>query len=355
MPINTLATQTKRSDFLPNLYSVSAVFFLVMLGELLAVGLVVTRSGVMEFDWTYLGMVSFLVQWVVLTSAAFLSLLRPWFKRNNAYVSGMASYSIVLGLTLVFSQAGYWVVHREMKLDLYYLLDNLIIAAIFSGIVLRYFYLQQQLLNQQQAELRARLQSLQSRIRPHFLFNSLNTIASLISFDSKTAERMVEDLADLFRVSLSEPGLVSIEAEIRLTEQFIGMEKLRLDKRLEVVWRIKDEKNVAATTSSPSLLLQPLVENAIYHGIQPLSRGGTVHIDIELSSQWVDIRISNPVAEKTIPVVDVEHKGNGIGLENIMHRLQAHYGNKASVTFESSEELFVINVRYPLVVLAKES
>ena len=153
---------------------------------------------------------------------------------------------------------------------------NLLVAVVLAGIVLRYFYLQQQLRLQEQLELQARLDSLRSRIRPHFLFNTLNSIASLIMSRPAAAEQAVEDLAELFRVSLQESHRTTTVAdELRLCELYLGIEQLRLGDRLQVQWQVQVE---AREQPMPSLLLQPLVENAIYHGLFPAAAGGIIRI-----------------------------------------------------------------------------
>lgn len=218
------------------------------------------------------------------------------------------------------------------------------IAAIFAGVVLRYFYLQQQLQNRERAELQARIQALQSRIRPHFLFNSMNSIVSLIDSDPKAAEKMVLDLAQLFRASLSELSIVSLEAELKLCSQFVSIEKTRLGDRLEVDWQISlPEKPVEI----PSLLLQPLIENAIYHGVQPLPEGGTVTVKIELDEQFVNIDVRNPFVTPATNSQD-QSKNNGMALENIYHRLQAHYDDLANIESSQNNNEFSISIRYPI-------
>ncbi len=260
-------------DFLPDLCTHQAVFSLILVGELLAFAFVVIDQGFAHFRWSHFGAVSFLVQWIVLASAACLCPLRPWLKRQNGIVAGTISYSIVLLLTAAFTVLGQWLVHRQILPDPYVLLENLSISAIFAGVVLRYFYLQQQLSNREQVELQSRIQALQSRIRPHFLFNSMNSIASLIDIDPKAAEKMVVDLSQLFRASLSEATSVPLSQEIQLCEQFISIEQMRLGDRLSVEWHVDVD---ADSIAIPSLLLQPLIENAIYHGVQPLPEGGIV-------------------------------------------------------------------------------
>lgn len=333
-----------QGDFLPNLCTVQAVFHLILVGELLAIALTVFSGGVVNFDWHRLGMLSMLIQWIILTSAASLCPLRPWFKRQSPVVAGAASYSIVLAITVVYSTVGGMLPgfgrSQGTGLTLDLLLTNLLLAAVFAGIMLRYFYLQQQLQNQQKAELNARIQALQARIRPHFLFNSMNSIASLIAIDPDTAEDMVVDLSDLFRASLSEPGLIPLTRELELCRRFVAIEQIRIGERLEVQWDL-DELPEAVI---PSLLLQPLIENAIYHGIQPLPGGGRVSVSVKADAGGCKIEVNNPVGDKSQAV----NKGNGLALENIQHRLEAHYGRKAHMQVHAEAQSYRVCIVFPL-------
>lgn len=328
-----------RGDFLPNLCTVQAVFHLILVGELLAIALTVVHGGMLDFNWNRLGVLSILIQWIVLASASCLCPLRPWFKRRHPMVAGLVSYLLVLLITLVFSVVGTFVQTGESEINRDLLLTNLMLAAVFAGIVLRYFYLQQQLRNQQQAELNARIQALQARIRPHFLFNSMNSIASLIAFDPEAAEKMVVDLSELFRASLSEPGLIPLQRELELCRRFVAIEQMRIGERLQVQWQLDD----AADVMVPSLLLQPLVENAIYHGIEPLMEGGVVTITVRVAGSVCDIRVLNPVGDKR----QASSKHNGMALDNIRHRLDAHYGKKGGLEVESSEQHYQVHVWFP--------
>ena len=322
-----------------------AVLTLVIVGELLALALVVAARGASQFDWLQFGMVSFIVLWITLGSAAVLCPLRPWFKQQHSVVAGLISYSIVLSLTVLFSVVGEWIIFGTLFKQVNLIAGNLIIAAIFAGVALRHFYLQQQLRNQQQAELNSRIQALQSRIRPHFLFNSMNSIASLIDIDPRAAEQLVVDLAHLFRASLKTAGLVPLSDELALCEKFIAIEKMRLGERLQVEW---DKQGDMQRCSIPSLLLQPLVENAIYHGIQPLTEGGTVKISVHITDTKVDLTVVNPYpATAANSVEQYEQQHNGIALDNIQHRLEAFYGEKAALKLSRSEQQFKVNVYYP--------
>jgi len=322
---------------------VQAVFALILVGELLAFAFVLVDHGLREFRWLHFGAASFLIQWIILSSAACLCPLRPWFKHQNGIVAGTVSYGIVLLVTALFTLLGQWFGRGEIRNSGVILAENLVISAIFAGVVLRYFYLQQQLHDREQAELQSRIQALQSRIRPHFLFNSMNSIASLIDSDPKAAEKMVVDLSQLFRASLSESVLISMKKEIELCKQFVSIEQIRLGNRLQVIWIITLPD---PSPEIPSLLLQPLIENAIYHGIQPLPRGGKVTVAISVVTGHVTIDIRNPLA--ALEIGD-RRQSNGIALENIRHRLAAHFGDSAYMSCEPEGDEFVVEIRYPML------
>ena len=220
---------------------------------------------------------------------------------------------------------------------------NLLIAMIMTGMAFRYFFLSHQLRSREQAELASRIQSLQSRIRPHFLFNSMNIIASLISIDPDLAEEVVEDLSSLFRASLndstSEP--VTLAQELDLCEKYVYIESLRLDDRLTVQWDVNVD---TAAISIPLLTLQPLLENSIYHGIQPLPKGGTVTVSVELEGPHVQIEITNPMSDTSY-----EHKqGNRMAIDNIRNRMTALYGPEALLTTDVSGGFFTARLIYPV-------
>lgn len=324
----------------------------------MSLAFVVVRQGIEGFDWLFFGMVSFLVQWIVLSSAGCMCTLRPWFRRCSDVLAGTTCYAIVLLLTAVFTVLGVWVTEGLEQLTMARLGSNILVAAVFSGVLLRYFYLQQQLKNREQAELRSRIQSLQSRIRPHFLFNCMNSIASLIQIDPDVAETMVVDLAQLFRASLKEASVVPIEEELMLCRRFVSIEKIRLGERLDIDWRVelKDEP-----AEIPSLLLQPLIENAIYHGVQPREEGGCVTVSLWVADQELHINVTNPVPVPKLPTgssevlgaqtassIELQTQNNGIALDNIRHRLAAYYGDKGLISYALKGEHFHVDMSFPL-------
>lgn len=349
---NTLIGQ---QNFLPDLCQNQAVFMLVLVAQLIALLLTIVNSGLEEFNWDTLALISFFLQWVVLMSAIILCRLKPQLRVWSPVRAGVTCYTVVLLVTLVVALLGQWTLHtffggvtakRTFTVDMWQLLNSMSVAAILAGITLRYLYFQQQLRNQQQVELQARIQALQSRIRPHFLFNSMNSIASLIVSAPETAERVVEDLSELFRASLAEPALIPIARELDLCHHYLDIEKLRLGERLEVEWQLEA---LHPSIKIPSLLLQPLLENAVFHGIEPLPKGGRIIIAISLKGPQLIIKITNPIPlamqhQKNNPSV----RHNRMARDNIRHRLFAHYGNRARFSTAIDSDTFTTIIIYPI-------
>ena len=192
---------------------------------------------------------------------------------------------------------------------------------------------------QEKLELLARLDSLRSRIRPHFLFNTLNSIASLIMSRPEAAEQAVEDLSELFRVSLQEAQRpTTVADELHLCELYLGIEQLRLGERLQVSWQVDDD---AREQSMPSLLLQPLVENAIYHGLSQLPQGGLISIDVKYRQGEIQVGVDNPVPQQAR-----SERGHHMALENIEQRLQALYGPGSSLEARHEGDRFSVRLSY---------
>lgn len=342
---------------IPELCSVNSLAAVVISAQLLAV-VVVLLSGVLS--WINFAVTSLFVQWLALVGAGTLCYTRPWLMRFPAALGGLLAWLLVVGVVALFSVLAELVlagrfgssvagvsglpVPSAVGPDWSLVLRTTLVGAILAGMLLRYLVLQQQLRDREQSELRLRLQALQSRIRPHFLFNSMNIIASLIETDPRTAERVVEDLAELFRASLNEAGnQVSLQQELDLCERYVRIEQLRLGKRLTVAWQVDA---IPHAVRIPLLTLQPLLENAIYHGIQPLPEGGVVNVRVRVEPQRVALEIDNPLP----PAGQSQRhaQGNRMALANIRSRLAVLYGERA--VFEAGEdgERFRIRLSYPL-------
>jgi two-component system sensor histidine kinase AlgZ len=222
-----------------------------------------------------------------------------------------------------------------------FLLRNLGIGAIICALTLRYFYISYQWRQRIRAEAQAKLEALQARIRPHFLFNSINTVTSLIHNKPDEAEEALLDLADLFRASLrEEQQFIPLADELTLTRRYLNMEALRLGERLQLDWKLEEGIDALCL---PPLILQPLVENAVYHGIEPRPEGGTVTVSIRRQADQLSLAVSNPLPEAG----GERSNGNRIALENIRARLAAHYGERASLTIEEGGEEFRVQLCLP--------
>jgi two-component system sensor histidine kinase AlgZ len=214
------------------------------------------------------------------------------------------------------------------------------IGGLVAAAVLRYFWVAAQWQRGVQGEARAQVIALQARIRPHFLFNSMNTIASLIRVRPDDAERAVEDLSDLFRAALNAGDqLVPLSTELELVDRYLDIEALRLGSKLRI------ERNLAdapADLQIPALLLQPLVENAVLHGVQALAAGGTIVLDARVDGDGVVITIRNPR-----PDVPVERPGNGTALDNVRQRMHYHYGDRARLAVDAGQGYYAVTLVLP--------
>jgi two-component system, LytTR family, sensor histidine kinase AlgZ len=190
------------------------------------------------------------------------------------------------------------------------------------------------------AETTARLAELQSRIRPHFLFNTLNTALALVRLDPARAEEVLEDLAELFRVALTAGGeATTLADEVALAQRYLDIEQIRFGQRLQLVWEIDPE---AAGARLPPLLLQPLVENAVRHGVEPADAGGTIRIRTRAKRGRAVITIVNTVPEAP------SRPGNGIALKNVRERLHLMHDVAAQFDTHAAPDFFRVQIVVPL-------
>jgi two-component system sensor histidine kinase AlgZ len=213
------------------------------------------------------------------------------------------------------------------------------ITVFVAGISLAYFDFRMRALSPAITE--ARIQALQARIRPHFLYNSINAVLSLMRSDPRRAERALEDLADLFRVLMADNRtLAPIANEVELARQYLAIEELRLGERLRVSWKID---GMPADALVPPLVLQPLIENAVYHGIEPSDKGGEIEIDVSLAGKQLVMVLRNPV-----PGSGAKHvAGNKMAIINIRERLQLHFDAEASMRSEVKDGAYRVTIRMP--------
>lgn len=215
---------------------------------------------------------------------------------------------------------------------------GLLLTLATTALLLLYFELRSRAFSPAQAE--ARLAALNARIRPHFLFNSLNAVLSLIRARPQQAEAALESLSDLFRAAMRDPAeLVSLADEVALGRQYLELEHLRLGERLAVDWQIGE---VSLDLPIPPLMLQPLLENAVYHGIEPAPAGGTVSIAIVRRGDELHIRIANPVIGQAAHAA-----GNHMALANIRERLALYYDLEARLETELADNRYEVHIVLP--------
>ncbi|HZO03102.1 MAG TPA: histidine kinase [Burkholderiales bacterium] len=212
------------------------------------------------------------------------------------------------------------------------------LAVLIAAALLAYFRLLAKAYSPALAE--ARLQALQARIRPHFLFNSLNAVLALIRRDPRRAECALEDLADLFRTLMSDARtFVRLADEIALLERYAALEQLRLGERLRITWELDGAPTDALL---PPLVLQPLLENAIYHGVEPGTDAADVLVHVERRGNRVLARIENPF----LPA-EVQRAGNRMALENIRERLQLFFDAEARISTQAAGGRYRVEIEIP--------
>ena len=294
---------------------------------------------------------SMFLQWTGLCSAAVLCQARATLHRAPFGVMFFSAWFLLVAVIGVVSLAGYKILllmdpvfaaKPEPLASL--LFRHVLIGAIVSLLVLRLFWLQHQWRQQVLAEGRSRYEALQARIRPHFLFNSLNSIAALVAIRPDDAERLIEDMAELLRAGLeTRSRLVPLADELALVKAYLRIEQARLGDRLQLAWEIADD---ATTFDVPQLSLQPLVENAVYHGIERLAGPGTIRVSAQRRDGALTLEVANPRPDAATP----GHQGQKIAVDNIAQRLALIYGDgKARLELGEDGDRFVARLTLPVV------
>ena len=336
--------------FLPDFCNARVIFLVILGAILLAFVLALTATQSNEDFWVNLSMIALFIVWIAFGNILVLCLSRNFLHQLQPIVAAFSCYGLSLLVTFGISilalvttpQETSPIAQGDSLLMNGFLLRNIAISAIVSAVALRYFYVQHQWKSNIQTEARSRIQALQARIRPHFLFNSMNTIASLTHSDPYKAEKAVLDLADLFRASLGHQDKVTLREELDFTKRYINIEELRLGDRLKIELRLQD--SLSLSTLIPALILQPLVENAIYHGVEPLTDGGTVRIEIESTARELQLTITNPKPRERDPL----RSGNKMAQDNIRQRLQLAYGDQSKMKIKESDKDYSVSFHIPI-------
>ena len=341
----------EKSLYLPDFCTSRAALANVLIVELTAVVLTLARENRAVGFWTDLSRTSLFLLWIGLAGAALLCWMRVPLNRLQVGRGSAAVLLLIAGLIAVISTGTFMLGRSSLVVDAgaavlfppalpTFLVRNLGIGLIVTALALRYYYVTHEWRRNIEMQATARVHALQARIRPHFLFNSMNTIASLTRSNPAVAEQAVQDLAYLFRANLSDKrDTITLEEECEVARTYQRIEELRLGPRLRVEWKID---SLPRTALVPGLTLQPLLENAIYHGIEPQPQGGIVTVTGELAGDLITIVVRNPVGD-----YQNEREGNRLALANIRERLKLLYGERGLVKSGKFDAEYIVTLRFP--------
>ncbi len=339
------ASRRANVEFLPDLCSPTATLPLVLLAVLVAIALAAARAGPTEF-WADLGRLALLCEFLTLASAAALcGLRRVLGGRGKALVVTLALI-VLFAIAWGVAEAAYFLLAAYGEAvptgaggRLLWVGRIVVVTVIVDALVLRYLYASAEWRENVRREAASRLDALTARIRPHFLFNTLNTAAALVAEKPEAAEQTLEDLAELFRANLAErTPRVALAEELALVRRYLAIEARRLGDRLRVEWHIEA---AAEGASVPPLLLQPLVENAVTHGIEPSAAGGEVVIAARRVDGKLELRVENPLSTAEAD------SGYGIGLAGVRARLALAFGADGELAINRDAGRHIVRLRCP--------
>jgi two-component system sensor histidine kinase AlgZ len=326
--------QQNAYDTLPNFRNLGIVLRILLSVNLVAMLAAIIKAPSLDALGPPLMEVAMLVEPLLILSLVMLYLLNDVLARLT-FASAAAA---IIALMLALTTAVYLATRGSLPIDMAGLGRYLLLVGLTTAMLLAYFDLRGRALSPALSE--ARLQALQARIRPHFLFNSINAVLSLIRQDPRRAESALEDMAELFRVLMADNReLTPLRREVELCKQYLNIEQLRLGERLQVEWHIDKMPGDALI---PPLVLQPLLENAVYHGIEPRSEPGVVSINIYASRDEVHAVLKNPFSSG-----GSHHAGNRMATGNIRERLQLHFDAEASMTTRVTGDAYQVHIVMP--------
>jgi two-component system sensor histidine kinase AlgZ len=328
--------QNAYAGALPNFRNLGIMARILVIVNMAAAAAAIVKSPDLLAAWRQFIEGSALVEPLLILSLLVLAGLSNVLRRIPYWVAVIVVLAVELGLATALYREGRILLGDALSpLERYWAL-----VALTTLALLAYFNLRERALSPALTE--ARLQALQARIRPHFLFNSINAVLSLIRKEPKRAEATLEDMAELFRVLMADNReLTSLAREIELCRQYLGIEYLRLGERLKVDWRLDAMPRDALV---PPLVLQPLLENAVYHGIEPRTEPGTISIEIHAVRDQLHAVLRNPYRQASD-----HHSGNRMALANIRERLALHFDAEARLSVKASDDAYEVRIVMPYV------
>lgn len=333
--------QNSLPDALPNFRNLGISLRLLLLGNGMAlIAAIFQANGWMDVLSQFMQIATLFTP-VLLTSLLLLWSGQPWLNKL-AYWRGVLTINIIVGvLTLFIYYFGGELFHPLQSGDIYFqLMRCVLFSVMMCSLLLMYFRLRARVLSHALHD--ARLQVLRARIRPHFLYNTINAVLGIVRTQPKLAETALEDMADLFRMAMTdEQDLVPLRREVRLCKQYLALEQLRMGDRLSVDWQIQDMPDDAQI---PALLLQPLLENAVYHGIESLMQGGCIHVLLRRNGGRLQIVVENPC---TLRSDARSHIGHKIALQNIRERLDLLFDAEASYQVTAGRDCYRVEITLP--------
>jgi len=328
--------QNPTATLLPNFRNLGVMLrMLVIITALTVIAAMLKSSSWSGFlqQWFAIAAV---VQPIAILSVLLLGASNSWLHKLEYRAAVVLIVFAELAITLLVLRFGALILESEMEDAGRYVFFSVATTLILIG----YFNLRNRALSPALAE--ARLQALQARIRPHFLFNSINAVLSLIRANPRRAEAALEDMADLFRVLMADNrDLAPLENEVELCRQYLALEQLRLGDRLQIDWHVD---NMPKDALMPPLVLQPLLENAVYHGIEPSIEPGVVSVNIYHVRDQVHMVLRNPYRKD-----GSHHAGNKMALGNIRERLALHFDAEASLRARVGDSEYEVHITIPYV------
>jgi two-component system sensor histidine kinase AlgZ len=344
---STDPVEPESQAYLPDFCATGTVFFVVLVAALVSIVLTLAGSSPSGRFLLELAKTSLFVLWLALLGCALMCALRGRLEGSGKTRAFVLGFVVLLAMCLLLAEIAYQLTRifaaSAIIEDTHagFIFRTFTISAIVIALAMRYLYVSSEWRRSIVLEAQARISALQALIRPHFLFNSMNTIASLTRSDPRQAEEAVEDLSDLLRANLGgTKDRTTLKQELEVAAIYQRIEKLRLGDRLQVRWDVGD---LPMRALIPSLTIQPLLENAIYHGIELLPDGGEVLVRGTRDGDELVISMSNPVATDT----ERSKRGNRMAMSNIRQRFELAYGARASVDVEDPGDRFSVHLRFP--------